>query len=179
VLVCGEANRGQDCPPRARMPRSIMLASIRLTALLIVGMLLAPAAAVEPLVGRWLLKSQQVSGQETASRPLTLEIRAMGEALEFEYSVPLNASKAVSLRFVAHLDGSASEVKDAQGRKIGTARILRGNALEYSLILEGPNRPTASGKLKLSMDRMTLLCDSDSVAPGGAKTHTVQIFARQ
>jgi hypothetical protein len=157
---------------------SMMRASVRRLTFLIAGTLLA-SAAVEPLVGRWLLKSQQVSGQETASHPLTLDIRPMGDALEFEYSVPLNQSKAVSLRFVAHLDGSASEVKDAQGRRIGTARVLRGSALEYSLTLEGPNRPTASGKMKLSADRRTLECDSDSAAPGGAKTHTVQVFARQ
>lgn len=155
-----------------------MRASLRWAVFPMVGML-AASAAVEPLVGRWLLKSQQVSGQETPSRPLTLEIRPAGDAFEFEYSVPLNSSKAVSLRFVARLDGSASDVKDAQGRKIGTARVSRGNALEYSLMLEGPNRPTASGKMKLSADRTMLVCESDSVAPGGAKTHTTQVFARQ
>jgi hypothetical protein len=151
---------------------------VQLLALVIVGALLA-SAADEPLAGRWLLKSQQVSGQETASRPLTLEIRPVGNAFEFEYSVPLNASKAVSLRFVARVDGSPGEIKDALDRKIGTAKVLRGNALEYSLTLEGPNRPTASGKMKLSADRRTLVCESDSTAPGGAKTHTVQVFARQ
>jgi hypothetical protein len=155
-----------------------MRRALRWAAVLTAGTLLASAAA-EPLVGRWLLKSQQVSGQETPLRPLTLEIRPAGDALEFEYSVPSNASKAVSLRFVARLDGSVSDVKDAQGRKIGTARISRGNGMEYSLILEGPNRPTASGKMKLSADRSTLVCDSDSVAPGGARTHTTQVFSRQ
>jgi hypothetical protein len=150
----------------------------RWPALLIAGALLA-AAPVEPLVGRWLLKSQQISGQETALRPLILDITAVGGALQFEYSVPAKTSKAVSLTFVTRLDGSASEVKDAQGRKIGTAKVLRGSALEYSLILEGPNRPTASGKMKLSADRATLVCDSDAVAPGGARTHTVQIFVHQ
>jgi hypothetical protein len=70
-------------------------------------------------------------------------------------------------------------VKDAQGRKIGTAKVMRGGALEYLVTLEGPNRPTASGRMKLSADRGTLVCDSDSVAPGGAKTHTVQVFTRQ
>ena len=156
----------------------MMLAPCRAAAFPLAAMLLA-AAAGEPLVGKWLLKSQQISGQETVSRPLTLEIRPMGDALEFEYSVPVDQSKAVSLRFVARLDGSASEVQDAQGRKIGMAKVLRGSALEYSVVLEGPNRPTASGKMKLSADRKTLVCDSDSTAPGGARTHTVQIFARQ
>jgi hypothetical protein len=160
------------------MTRKMMHALLRSLAFLIVGTFLT-SAAMEPLVGRWLLKSQQISGQETASRPLTLEIRPMGDALEFEYSVSVNQSKSVSLRFVARLDGSASDVKDAQGRKIGTAKVMRGSALEYSVMLEGPNRPTAFGKMKLSADRNTLVCDSDSTAPGGARTHTVQVFARQ
>jgi hypothetical protein len=155
-----------------------MRASLRGATFLALTMLVA-SAAVDPLVGRWLLKSQQVSGQDTPLRPLNLDIRPIGDALEFEYSVPANASRTVSLRFVARLDGSASDVKDAQGRKIGTAKVLRASALEYSLTLEGPNRPTASGKMKLSSDRRTLECDSDSVGPGGAKTHTVQVFARQ
>ena len=151
---------------------------MRWTPLLIATALLTGAPA-EPLVGRWLLKSQQISGQDTALRPLILEITAVGGAFQFEYSVPSKASKAITLSFVARLDGSASDVKDAQGRKIGTAKVARASPLEYSLILEGPNRPTASGKMKLSADRATLECDSDSVAPGGARTHTVQVFARQ
>jgi hypothetical protein len=151
---------------------------MRWAALLVAGALLA-AAPADPLAGRWLLKSQQISGEETAGRPLILEIRPVGDAFQFEYSVPSKASKAITLSFVARLDGSASDVKDAQGRKIGTAKVSRGSALEYSLALEGPNRPTASGKMKLSADRATLECSSDSVAPGGARTHTVQVFARQ
>ena len=142
---------------------------------------LAPiyAAAVEPLVGKWQLKSQQISGEDTALRPLTLDIRAQGEALQFEYSVPSGNSRTVSLRFVARLDGSASDIQDAQGRKIGTARLAHQGALEYSVTLEGPNRPTASGTMKLSADRKTLTCESDSAPPGAAKTHTVQIFTRE
>jgi hypothetical protein len=140
---------------------------------------LVAATAAEPLIGKWLLKSQQVSGQDAPSRPLTLEIRPVGNALEFEYSVQLNNSRVVSLRFVARLDGSPGDIKDAQGRKIGTAKVLRANAADYSVMLEGPNRPTASGKMKLSADGKTLECESDSTARGGAKTHTVQIFGRQ
>jgi hypothetical protein len=151
---------------------------MRWTALLVAAALLT-AAPAEPLVGRWLLKSQQISGQETALRPLLLEITAVGAALQFEYSVPSKASKAITLSFVVRLDGSAADVQNAQGRKIGTAKVSRGSALEYLLTLEGPNRPTASGKMKLSADRGTLECDSDSVAPGGVRTHTVQVFARQ
>jgi hypothetical protein len=87
----------------------------------------------------------------------------------------VNQSKAVSLSFVARLDGSASEVKDAQRRKIGTAKVLRGSALEYSVMLEGPNRPTAPGRMKLSVDRKTLVCDSDSTESGGPKIHSTSV----
>jgi hypothetical protein len=147
--------------------------------LLVFAWLAAAAATPEALVGKWLLKSQQVGGQDVASRPLTLEVRPVGEGFEFEYSVALNNSRVVSLRFVARLDGSAGDIKDARGQKIGTAKVLRAGAGEYAVNLEGPQRPTASGKMKLSGDGKTLTCESDSIAPGGAKTHTVQVFVRQ
>jgi hypothetical protein len=156
----------------------MMPASFR-TVLLLITLAPLHSATTESLVGKWRLTSQQVSGQEAASRPLTLDIRPAGDALEFEYSVPSNNSRAVSLRFIARLDGSASDIKDAQGRKIGTARVQRTGALEYSLILEGPNRPTASGKMKVSADRKTLTCESDSALQGAARIHTVQLFSRQ
>ena len=47
------------------------------------------------------------------------------------------------------------------------------------MTLGGPNRPTASGKMKLTADGKTLVCESDSATPGGVKTHTVQVFTRQ
>jgi len=149
------------------------------TAALAIALAVLSSAAVEPLVGTWLLKSQQVSGEDASSPPLTLEIRPVGDALEFAYSVPHNNSRVVSLHFVARLDGSATDVQDAQGRKIGTARVQRAGALVYSVSLEGPNRPTASGTMKLSADRKTLVCESDSAPPGAAKIHTVQVFSRQ
>ena len=140
---------------------------------------LAWSAGSEPLVGRWLLKSQRISGHETPSRPLALEIRPADDALTFEYSVPASNARAVSLRFAARLDGTPGDIKDAQGRKIGTAKVLRTGVGEYSVTLEGPNRPTASGRMRLSSDGKTLTCESDASAPGGAPTHTVQTFARQ
>ena len=139
----------------------------------------AGATTPEPLAGKWLLKSQQVGGQNIVSRPLTLEIRPVGDAFEFEYSVALNNSRVVSLRFVARLDGSAGDIKDARAQKIGTAKVRRAGAGEYAVNLEGPQRPAASGKMKLSGDGKMLTCESDSIAPGGAKTHTVQVFVRQ
>lgn len=147
--------------------------------LLLAACSLAWSADPEPLVGKWRLKSQQVSGKEMESRPLTLEIRPAAGALEFVYSVPESNSMVVSLRFAVRLDGTAGDVKDAQGRKIGTAKVGRMGAGEYSMTLEGPHRPTASGKMKLSADGKSLVCESDAAAAGGGHIHTVQTFVRQ
>ena len=135
--------------------------------------------AAEPITGKWLLKSQQVNGRETASRPLTLSVDQKGNLLEFEYSVPSNQKQDVSLRFAARLDGSPADVTNSEGRKIGTARITRGGASEYLLTLEGANRPTSSGKMTVSAGGRTLVSESDATGRGGDKLHTVQTFERQ
>jgi hypothetical protein len=140
---------------------------------------LAQAWAAEPIAGRWLLKSQQVAGRETTSRPLTLRITQSGDVLEFEYSVAINQKQEVSLRFAVRLDGSEGDVTNSAGRKMGTARLTRGGASQYLMLLQGPGRPTSSGRLTLSKDGRTLVSESDAAAPDGAKLHTVQVFERQ
>ena len=42
-----------------------------------------PLYAAEPLVGRWVLISQEVGGQKVAADDLTLRINPAGKALEF------------------------------------------------------------------------------------------------
>jgi hypothetical protein len=148
-------------------------------AALVTLLAMAQAWAAEPMAGKWLLKSQQVSGREVASQPLTLRIAQTGDLLEFEYSVAVNQKQEVSLRFAARLDGSAADVKKSDGRKIGTARVTRGGPSQYLVTLEGPNRPTSAGKLTLSNNGKTLISESDASAPGGVKLHTVQTFERQ
>jgi len=140
---------------------------------------MAQAWAAEPIAGEWLLKNQQVSGRETASGPLTLRIAQSGDLLEFEYSVAVDRKQEVSLRFAARLDGSPADVKDSAGHKIGSAKVTRGRASEYLVTLEGPRRPTASGKMKVSNNGKTLVSESDATAQDGAKLHTVQTFERQ
>lgn len=135
--------------------------------------------AADPLVGSWLLKSQQVSGQERQSRPLLLRIAQSGESLDFEYSVPTNQKQEVTLRFTARLDGSASDVKNSAGTKIGTAKVTRAGPARYRVMLEGPRRPTSSGTLTISTDGRTLTSESDTVGSDGSKIHTVQVFQRQ
>ncbi len=137
------------------------------------------AWAAEPIAGKWLLKSQQVAGQERGSRPLTLRITQSGDVLEFEYSVTVNQKQEISLKFAAKMDGSEAEVKNAEGRKIGTAKVSRFGPSQYLVMLEGPNRPTSSGRMTLSKDGKTLTSEADATVPGGAKAHTTQVFERQ
>src|SRR6185437_6907191 len=101
----------------------IMQPVMKYAALLLCALLHASAA--EPIAGTWLLKSQQVAGQERGSRPLTLRITQSGDVLEFEYSVTVNQKQEISLRFAARLDGSEADVKGPNGQKIGTAKVSR------------------------------------------------------
>lgn len=140
---------------------------------------LARAWAADPIAGKWLLKSQQVAGQERISRPLTLRITQSGDVLEFEYSVVVNQKQEISLRFSARLDGSEADVKNSAGGKIGTAKVTRFGPWQYLVMLQGPNRPTSSGRMTVSSNGKTLVSESDATAPGGARTHTVQVFERQ
>jgi hypothetical protein len=137
------------------------------------------ASAAEPIAGKWLLKSQQVAGQERTSRPLTLRITQAGDVLEFEYSVMVNQKQETSLRFAARLDGTEAEVTDSTGRKMGTAKVSHFGPSQYLVMLQGPNRPTTSGRMTLSDNGKTLVSEADATAPGGAKTHTTQVFERQ
>ena len=149
---------------------------IRCAAVLLMA---AQAWAAEPIAGKWLLKSQQVNGRDTTSRPLTLRITQAGDLLEFEYSVAVDQKEEVSLRFATRLDGSAADVTNSQGRTIGTAKATRAGPSQYLVTLEGPHRPTSSGKMTVSEEGRKLVSESDAVAPGGARLHTVQIFDRQ
>lgn len=139
----------------------------------------AQARAAEPLAGTWLLKSQEVAGQKNQPESLTLRIFKSGSGFEFAYSVPVNNIQFVSMQFTSRLDGSEADVKDAQGNKIGTIKISHAGASEYSVKLEGANRPSASGKMAISSDGKTLTSESESNVPGRGVIRTVQVFLRQ
>ena len=135
--------------------------------------------AAEPIAGKWVLKSQQVNGRDTSSRTLTLTVTQKADLLDFEYAVTAEKKQEVALRFAAHLDGSAADVTNSEGRKMGTARVTRRGTSEYLLTLEGPNRPTSSGKMTVSGNGRTLVSESDATGRGGDKLHTVQTFERR
>lgn len=145
----------------------------------LVFLLAAQAWAAEPLLGRWLLQSQEVAGQKTENEPLTLRIVQHGNAFEFAYSVPVNNIQFVSLSFSPRMDGAEADVKDSQGNKIGTVKVTKAGAAFYKVVLQGPHRPTAVGTMTVSADGKTLTCESDANAPGQPAIHTRQIFSRQ
>ena len=139
----------------------------------------AQAWAAEPLVGRWVLKSQEVGGLATETDPLTLRIVQRGNSFEFGYSLPVNNIQFVSMSFTSHLDGAEADVKNSQGNKIGTVKITKAGGSVYKVVLAGPNRPSATGTMAVSADGKTLTSDSEATVPGKGSTHTHQVFSRE
>ena len=138
------------------------------------------AHAAEPLSGRWRLISQEVAGQKTAIEQLILRVNPAGQKLEFAYSVPVNDIQFVSLRFSAPLDGTESDVTNSDNRKIGTVKVTKLGGSSYKIVLQGHDRPTASGTMTVSSDGKTLKSESESSVSGRPTVvRTVQIFSRQ
>ena len=136
--------------------------------------------AAEPLAGRWLLVSQVVGNRKMPTDALMLRVNPAGKAFDFAYSVPVNDVQFVSLKFSVRLDGTETDVLNAKGQKIGTVTLIKSGAAQYKIILQGQNRPTASGLMTVSADGKTLRSESDSGVRGETGViHTVQVFARQ
>src|SRR5580658_10892551 len=123
--------RSRSGPKRAG-PRPARYSYHGLLALAIV-LLAGPARAAEPLLGRWLLVSQEIGGQKTEVDELTLRVIPTGQTLEFAYSVPVNNIQFVSLRFAARPDGTEADVTNANGQKIGTVKVTRSGAAQYRI----------------------------------------------
>jgi hypothetical protein len=147
---------------------------------LVIMLSATPLRAAEPLPGRWLLTSQEIGGQKTPVDELTLRIVMRGQMFEFGYSVPVNNIQFVSLRFAARPDGTEANVTNANGQKIGTAKVTKASVSQYRIVIQGQNKPTASGTMTVSPDGKTLRWESESKQPGqSAVTRMVQIFSRQ
>ena len=175
-----EAETGRTiCPCSSVSSSREMTKPIVWTAIVMFVLAAAQAWAAEPLVGRWLLKSQEVGGLQTDTDPLTLRIVQRGNSFEFGYSVPVNNIQFVSMSFTSHLDGAEGDVKNSQGDKIGTVKITKAGGALYKVVLAGTNRPTATGTMAVSADGKTLTCDSDATLPGRGPTHTHQVFSRE
>ena len=141
--------------------------------------LATPAAiAADPLAGNWLLKHQEVGGNQTDSNPLTLAITPSGNRLDFAFIVTVNHEPVVNLKFSSSLDGTEAEISGGDGKKMGTAKVSRDGAA-YRILMEGPGRPAVKTQLTLSSDGKTLVSESDVQTPSGTNLHTKQVFIRQ
>lgn len=136
------------------------------------------AFAAEPLIGTWTLSTQTIDGKQVDHDPLTLRIYPAGDGVEFAFSTPVNGIHLVSLKFASvHIDGKEGIVQNVQGKQIGTIKITKTGTLEYREVIEGPNRPKASGKMTISADNKTLT--SESATEGSNTSRAVQVFLRQ
>ena len=135
------------------------------------------AAAPEPLVGTWRLERQEINGEATRFEPLTLRITQTGDRLTFAFSVPVNDVYFVSMSYELRLDGTAADVKNGRGEKIGTIEMKGDGPSQYKLALKGPNRPDSSGKLTVSADGKSLTSEAESMQ-GGRAVHSKQVFSR-
>jgi autotransporter adhesin len=140
----------------------------------------ANAPAAEPIVGHWLLTSQEVNGRKAPAEEMVLRVTPSGQSFEFAYSVPVNNIQFVSMRFVSRLDGKEASVTNANGQKIGTIQVKRAASGEYKIMLQGEGRPTASGTMRVSADGKTLKSESEAKQDGKTTaSRTVQYFSRQ
>jgi hypothetical protein len=138
---------------------------------------LAPSLwAAEALVGTWRLARQELNGQHGEFEPLTLQVTQSGDRFSFAFSVPINEIYFVSLTYAVRLDGSAADIKNASGQKIGTMQMTRG-AGQYKFTMKGPGRPDSLGTLTVSADGKTLVSESDATQAGRA-IHSKQTFTR-
>ena len=143
-----------------------MTPSKSLASVLLIVLVSLPLRAAEALEGRWLLVSQEIGGKKIDVDQLTLRVVPIGRTLEFAYSVPVNNVQFVSLGFTAMPDGTEADVTNGSGKKIGTVRVTRMGASLYKMVLQGQNKPTATGTITISTDGKTLTSESNRNNPG-------------
>ena len=130
---------------------------------LAICLLLGVAFAAEPLVGTWKLESQEMNGAKSNFDPLTLRIGQKGETLAFAFSVPINNVHYLSISYLVRLDGTEGDVKNGQGEKLGTIKMVKAGAGRYKFTLSGANRPLSSGTLTVSPDGKHLTSESNGL----------------
>ena len=127
------------------------------------------ARAAEPLAGTWRLERQELNGEKGNFDPLTLRIAQSGDKLAFAFSVPINNVHYLSISYLVRLDGAEGDVKNGQGEKLGTIKMVKAGAGRYKFTLSGANRPQSSGTLTVSPDGKHLTSESNGL---------IQVFAR-
>ncbi|MFN8060552.1 MAG: hypothetical protein U0Q12_15460 [Vicinamibacterales bacterium] len=139
--------------------------------------LVPPAWAAEPIVGLWRLQQQEIDGQAGKVEPLTLRIYQAGDKLTFTFSTPMNDIYFVTTTYTLRVDGSSSDILNANGQKIGTIQMTSSASGRYELTMKGPNRPESRGTLTVSADRKMLVSESDATQ-AGRTVHSKQTFVR-
>lgn len=152
------------------------LAVTALTVAIVAQALTPSVSAAEAFVGTWRLARQELNGQAGDFEPLTLQVSQAGDKLSFAFSVPINEIYFVSLTYTVRLDGSAADIKNANGQKIGTIQMTRG-AGQYKFSMKGPGRPESQGTLTVSANGKTLISESDATQSGRV-IHSKQTFTR-
>jgi len=130
---------------------------------------MADARAAEPLVGTWRLERQELNGDKSNFDPLTLRIGQKGDTLAFAFSVPINNVHYLSMSYRVRLDGTEGDVKNGQGEKLGSIKIVKMGGGRYKFTLSGANRPQSSGTLTVTPDGKHLTSESNGL---------IQVFAR-
>src|SRR5215218_6776290 len=116
-----------------------MKRTLALVLTLCLSALASSLSAAEPLIGTWRLQRQELNGQAGDAEPLALQVTQAGDRFSFAFSVPINEIYFVTLTYSVRLDGSAADIKDANGQTIGSVQIQRGSAGQYKLVMKGPN----------------------------------------
>lgn len=133
--------------------------------------------AAEPLIGLWQLDHQELNGQKRETEQLRLRVSADGDKYLFAFSVPVNNIDFISMTYSAKLDGTAADVKNVRGEKVGTVQVTTPSPSHYKLLLKGENRPDTTALLTVSKDGNSLTSDSTSTQEGHS-AHLVQTFSR-
>src|SRR5580704_12038672 len=134
-----------------------------LTAVACLLVVIGYARAAEPLAGTWRLERQEMNGAKSNFDPLTLRIGQKGDTLAFAFSVPINNVHYLSMSYLVRLDGTEGDVKNGQGEKLGTIKMVKAGAGRYKFTLSGANRPQSSGTLTVSPDGKHLTSESNGL----------------
>ncbi|HEY2018641.1 MAG TPA: hypothetical protein VGH38_34285 [Bryobacteraceae bacterium] len=137
----------------------------------------APACAVEPLIGLWQMIYQKLGAEQVAPLPIALRVTQSGDALHFEYLK--NKELELTRSFVVKVDGASAPITDPNGSTLGMARLKKVSATEYRLSMQAPGRPSEPGTLAITEGGVILRCESEAILPDKGRTHIVQVFAKQ
>ena len=149
-----------------------------LASILLLHALPVYAWAPDTLVGTWLLKHQEINGEETKAAPLQLSVYQIRESLSFAFATQVNEKFETNMGYRVLLDGTEADVKNAKGDKVGTVKMTLPAPSQYAITLSRANSPPTIGKLIVSPDGKTLTSETET-KQGDRVIHLMQVFTRQ